>query len=854
MRLEKYFDSVLFLTWSDWAKEPRSNRYHFATRFAKELPVLFFQHKYEKRDKVEFEESGFENIDIINVNHGVTNEDVKCIKKLLSARGIRKPLIWIYDSINYNRLIEAIPQGFRVYHATEDYIIETSGWESHSNEIRDSVVKILKTIDFVVFCSANLVNSYVTNGRYKGKYCIAENGCDAEYFLSYIQKNDLKLVKSKTAVFQGGINSRLDYDLLYKVVTCLPEWTFEFYGISTDCKGWKQISDLSNVHVYGKVDVDALTEAMVNANIGIIPYIQDEWIYNSFPLKAYEYVACGLPVVTTPIKSLEEKESLFYIAKTAEEFIKAIHIASETREEKELTKIRKAEALSKSYNKSFSSMKNELLKARELVAIAGNRFNVAVLYDSSNSLHVSTIMEHLGSFKKYSHNDITYIPADHSYWRKTIQYNKNCNVSFDFKPFDAVVIHYSIRLSVNTHISEHIANAIADYQGCKILFIQDEYEGIETAAKWIEKLKLDVIFTCVPKKYQRDIYPEYRFPALSFVETLTGYVPENISESSWAKPLQERNIDIFYRGRKLPYIYGSLGYEKYKIGYEFQKIAKAHDLACDIEVDDSKRIYGEEWYKNLGSARATLGTESGSNIFDFNGKIEKEIKDYVNSKDNISYEEIINVFIEPNEKVIMNQVSPKIFESIILRTALILFEGSYSNVLMPNTHYIPLKKDFSNIDDVLAKLKDDEYIYDLTERAYKDIIISKKYSYQSFIKQFDDALNDLILHAKYNQLHSRELLFDDGDGGLKPCIPYVPLGIYINDPDYVDDEVSKSKKIIGDVQYFLSNLMQGNYQILFVSFKNNKKLEFMFSLARKCWHILPYNQRISLAKLFRLAK
>src|SRR5437016_5499446 len=41
--LNQYFDGVVMLTWSDWRTEPRSNRYHYATRFARSLPVLFVQ-------------------------------------------------------------------------------------------------------------------------------------------------------------------------------------------------------------------------------------------------------------------------------------------------------------------------------------------------------------------------------------------------------------------------------------------------------------------------------------------------------------------------------------------------------------------------------------------------------------------------------------------------------------------------------------------------------------------------------------------------------------------------------------------------------------------------------------------
>ena len=41
--LKDRFDAIVMLTWSDWFTEPVSNRYHYATRFAKHLPVIFVQ-------------------------------------------------------------------------------------------------------------------------------------------------------------------------------------------------------------------------------------------------------------------------------------------------------------------------------------------------------------------------------------------------------------------------------------------------------------------------------------------------------------------------------------------------------------------------------------------------------------------------------------------------------------------------------------------------------------------------------------------------------------------------------------------------------------------------------------------
>ena len=81
------FDAVLMLTWSDWYTEPRSNRYHYAVRFAATLPVFFLQHGYEKTRRIRVEKSGEANIDIIQVSVDLDDQQLSEVIALLCARG-----------------------------------------------------------------------------------------------------------------------------------------------------------------------------------------------------------------------------------------------------------------------------------------------------------------------------------------------------------------------------------------------------------------------------------------------------------------------------------------------------------------------------------------------------------------------------------------------------------------------------------------------------------------------------------------------------------------------------------------------------------------------------------------------
>ena len=123
-------------------------------------------------------------------------------------------------------------------------------------------------------------------------------------------------------------------------------------------------------------------------------------------------------------------------------------------------------------------------------------------------------------------------------------------------------------------------------------------------------------------------------------------------------------------------------------------ICKKHQIQVDIEYEDTKRFNNSgDWYNFLLSGRATLATESGANIFDWDGTLKTSIQAYLQENPKATYQEIAKIFLKEDGAILMNQISPKIFQAIMCRTALILYEGEYSGVVLPGKHYISLRKD-----------------------------------------------------------------------------------------------------------------------------------------------------------------
>jgi hypothetical protein len=81
-------------------------------------------------------------------------------------------------------------------------------------------------------------------------------------------------------------------------------------------------------------------------------------------------------------------------------------------------------------------------------------------------------------------------------------------------------------------------------------------------------------------------------------------------------------------------------------------------------------------------------------------------------------------------------------EAAATKTVQILFEGDYSGFFEPDVHYLALAKDFSNVDDVLARFRDDDHCREIAENAYR--VATEELTYDRLLDRFLEALRPLL--------------------------------------------------------------------------------------------------------------
>ncbi len=351
----------------------------------------------------------------------------------------------------------------------------------------------------------------------------------------------------------------------------------------------------------------------------------------------------------------------------------------------------------------------------------------------------ATAREHLYSFRNFSDANVFHIKLDHGmngYYSEAKIPEYLAGIEFD-----VIVFHYGF-ISSRWGGKEMYERAkrqvepLLNNAAIKVLMPQDEYMNSAAMVDFIHSFRIDIVFSVSPESEWSKIYPGVDPSRVKFKKVLTGYLDEHTV--SWINehvPGIEKDIDIGYRARNLPAWLGRHGYMKTTIAEAFKASESGSGLKMDISTDPSDTFFGMDWYRYMIRCKYMIGVEGGATVLDADGSIATKSKLYLEKFPAASFEEIeANCFPGLDGKLKLFAISPRHLEACVTRTCQILVEGEYNGILKPWRHYIPLKEDFSNLEQVLKLVKEDKLRKEITENAWHDIVGSGNYSYKKFTK------------------------------------------------------------------------------------------------------------------------
>jgi len=242
---------------------------------------------------INFLPEGFLYRKLLAVNESLI---VRRVKKIIQDKFIKDFIFINSFNFHYPNIGRLLKSSFTVYHCVDPLIIDYDrkhGFVSEELAMRSS--------DLVVCTSKQL---YIEKKQYNVNTFFIPNAADLSLSSQALSDNCeisplLHGIPKPVVGYFGNIERRIDYAMLTKVAALNPDKSFVFVGPVGEEFVPKGFKDLKNVFFTGRVPYSEMPAVVKGFDLAMIPFKRDEVSNTIFPLKLFEYLGAGKPVVST---------------------------------------------------------------------------------------------------------------------------------------------------------------------------------------------------------------------------------------------------------------------------------------------------------------------------------------------------------------------------------------------------------------------------------------------------------------------------------------------------------------------------------------------------------------------------
>jgi glycosyltransferase involved in cell wall biosynthesis len=232
-----------------------------------------------------------------------------CVKPILQRLDFEKPILWLYPPQS-SPLLWKFSEQLSVYHCIERFSGEQRGLKRRVMEAQEQ--DLLRKVGMVFVHSASLRQLYTPLTRRPP--IINHSAADVAHFQSTLQVHPLiDAIPHPRLVVMGTLDGRIDIQLLEAVALWREDWHLVLIGpIHPERANFTSLLRRSNVHALGKQSYQDLPALLNGADVCLIPYKLTGMTRFINPLKAYEYMAVGKPIVSVKMPALENIAEWIY--------------------------------------------------------------------------------------------------------------------------------------------------------------------------------------------------------------------------------------------------------------------------------------------------------------------------------------------------------------------------------------------------------------------------------------------------------------------------------------------------------------------------------------------------------------
>ena len=357
--LEKIFDTedydavVIFHAGFGWNIDLKQRPQHLAEAMADKKILYIYKASIIQDDDIYAMKKVKNNLYIANMDMALLRDT---LFEVMETKKIKNKFVHVYATCLYDVTYEDIKvymdQGFKVLYDFVDEISEEISGVKVTQKLIDDHNKLLSNTEQVLVVStADKLKKLADEARGTEEWSIlAQNGVnlkDFENLGSEVGKKIKKVVEMKKPIigYYGALASWFDYNKIIKLAKERPNYEIVLIGIDYDKTLKKSgVLDLENVHYLGIIEYKYLLKQYAcHFDICLIPFIKNEITDATSPVKLFEYMALGKPVVTTDINECKKYKSC-NIASSDQEFIEKVDYALTLQNNDEYKKLLRKEA------------------------------------------------------------------------------------------------------------------------------------------------------------------------------------------------------------------------------------------------------------------------------------------------------------------------------------------------------------------------------------------------------------------------------------------------------------------------------------------------------------------------------
>ena len=244
------------------------------------------------------------------------------VRRAYRRLGFKNPITWTFLPTS-GEVVGALGEKLIVYHCVDEFS-EFTGTDK--NAILDMERTLLQKADQVLVSSGPL---YETKKLHNPHTSIVTHGVDLDHFRKACDPKmvlpiDIAGLGRPVIGFFGLIADWVDLNLIRFLSVSRPSWSFVLIGkVDTDIS---VIEGLANVHLLGPKSYSILPSYCAGIDVAILPFVVNQLTFAANPLKLREYLAAGLPVVTTDIPEARRLGEHLRVSATYDEFMAHIEV------------------------------------------------------------------------------------------------------------------------------------------------------------------------------------------------------------------------------------------------------------------------------------------------------------------------------------------------------------------------------------------------------------------------------------------------------------------------------------------------------------------------------------------------